>query len=239
MVGSLHISGLSKAWDGFRIQEIDLEIDEGEYFVLLGPTGAGKTLLLELILGFHKLDSGRIFLDGLDITDASPEERGFGYVPQDQSLFPHMTVRQNIGFGLKMRGVSEDEASTKIDNILKLLGIEGLESRYPSTLSGGERQKTAVGRALASKPLMLFLDEPLSNIDVEARREIRGELEKINRELSLTVLHVTHDYVEAESLADKVGIMRNGRMIQVGDVEQVFANPREGFVSKFLGREDV
>jgi molybdate/tungstate transport system ATP-binding protein len=233
----LRLENICKAWQGFELKDISLEISDREYFVLLGPTGAGKTLLLEVILGFHNVDSGSVFLDGRDITGLPPEQRGFGYLPQNCMLFPHMTVRKNIEFGLRMRGIRQ--ADRIVDQVLDLMGLRSLENRMPAGLSGGERQKTALARALVLKPKIILLDEPMSGIDVDTRKMLRVELKRIHKEYQVAIIHVTHDQSEALSLADRVAIIRNGRIVQVGDAKEVFNNPKEAFVARFLGYENV
>ena len=234
----LRLEGVRKSWEGFSL-DVDLHVGEGEYFIILGPTGSGKTLLLRTILGFHRADEGAITLNGRDITNEPPEDRGLGYVPQNQALFPHMTVRQNIGFGLKVRGGGEGEIHRAVNEILGLLGLEELADRRPSTLSGGERQKVALGRALALRPPVILLDEPLSNIDAESRRRLRGELKRLHRELELTFIHVTHDQAEAYNLASKIAVMRGGRLAQIGGAREIFSNPRDEETARFLGYENI
>jgi ABC-type Fe3+/spermidine/putrescine transport system ATPase subunit len=235
----LRLEGVCKAWHGFALRDINLEIGQGEYVVLLGPTGAGKTLLLETMTGFHKLDRGKITFDGHDVSDLPPEKRRFGYVPQNYLLFPNMTVRKNVDFGLKMRSQTEIVRKSKVDETLALFGLKPLADRMPATLSAGEKQKVALARVLAIKPRLILLDEPLSSIDAEAKREIKHELKRLHRELHVTVIHVTHDKMEGFSLADRVAIIRNGQIIQVGDPEQIMSNPKDEPTARLLGYENI
>jgi molybdate/tungstate transport system ATP-binding protein len=235
----LKLEGVCKAWHGFALRDVNLEVDQGEYFVLLGPTGAGKTLLLETIAGFHKLDRGKILFDGHDVSAVPPEGRGFGYMPQNCLLFPNMTVRKNVDFGLKMRRLAEVDRKSKVDETLALFGLEPFADRMPATLSAGEKQKVALARVLAIKPRLILLDEPLSSIDADARRGLKDELKKVHRELHVTVIHVTHDQMEGFSLAERVAIIRNGQIIQVGDPKQVVGNPKDESTARLLGYENV
>ncbi|MDQ1279569.1 MAG: transporter ATP-binding protein [Thermoproteota archaeon] len=235
----LRLQNIYKGWREFELIDINLEINNGEYVVLLGPTGAGKTRLLEVILGFYPLDKGKLFLNGHDITSLPPEQRNFGYLPQNCMLFPHITVRKNIEFGLKMRGIKFADNRETVDQILDLMGLRSLENRVPQSLSGGERQKTALARALVLKPQLLLLDEPMSGIDIETRKILTEELKRIHKEFHLTIIHVTHDQSEAFSLADRIAIIRNGRIVQVGDAKEIFSNPKEAFTARFLGYENV
>jgi ABC-type Fe3+/spermidine/putrescine transport system ATPase subunit len=221
------------------LRDINLEVGQGEYFVLLGPTGAGKTLLLETISGFHKLDRGKILFGSHDVSAMPPEKRGFGYVPQNYLLFPNMTVRKNVDFGLKMRHQTEADRKSKVDETLALFGLEPLADRMPATLSAGEKQKVAIARVLAIKPRLILLDEPLSSIDADARRGLKDELKRVHRELHVTVIHVTHDQMEGFSLAERVAIIRNGQIAQVGDPKQVVNNPKDESTARLLGYENV
>jgi molybdate/tungstate transport system ATP-binding protein len=235
----LRIEGIEKAWRSFQLKDIDLEIRDGEYFILLGPTGAGKSLLLEVLAGFHKPDKGRIILNEQDITALPPEDRNVGYVPQKDALFPHLTVRQNIGFGLKMRGKPKDERDDAVDKTSKMLGLMHLQDRFPPTLSGGEKQKVALARTLVIEPKLVLLDEPLNSVDQGERQNLREELKRINRDLALTMIHVTHDQFEALSLARRMGAIREGKIIRVGDTREIFEDPRNPFLAKFLGYENI
>jgi len=236
---SLRVDGLSREWKGYRLRDINLEIGAGEYFVLLGPTGAGKTLLLESIMGIHRLDSGKVTLNGMDITELPTERRGIGYVPQQSHLFPHMTVRQNVGFGLRVRGTAADVARSRVGELLDELGILGLADRAPVSLSGGEIQKVALARVMAIEPSLVLLDEPLGAIDAETRQSLRDYLKEKQSSSGMSFLHVTHDQVEAFSMADRVALMRDGEIVQTGSPKEIFSNPKDEFVARFLGYENI
>lgn len=230
----VRIEGVRAKTGEFVLGGIDLEVDEGEYFVMVGPTGAGKTVLLEVVAGLRRADSGRIYLNGREITFLPPEERGVGLVTQHQDLFPHMTVLKNVMYGPRAKGMGEGEARRRAYEMMELLGIKELSERKPSTLSGGERQRVALCRALAVGPQVLLLDEPLSSVDPPLRRSLREELGRINRELNLTVLHVTHDREDVFSLADRVGVMMDGKLVQCGRVEEVVMHPASPEVRELL-----
>ncbi len=236
---SLELKGVCKEFGDFKVRDVNLAVGEGEYFVVLGPTGAGKTLLLELIAGFHRPDEGRIYIDGIDVTDEPPEKRRVGYVPQSYTLFPHMTVEENIGFGLKVRGVKKEERQKLVERLMDSMGISKLRGRLPMTLSGGERQRVAIARALAVNPRLLLLDEPLSALDPRTKEPIRRELRRVHEAFGVTVIHVTHDQLEALMLADRLGIMNDGRLVQVGEPREVFLNPKDEFVARFVGFENL
>jgi len=234
----LKFENISKSWSDFKLKNIDLTIDDGDYFVILGPTGAGKTLLLETVLGFYKPDEGRIFLNGEDITNQPPERRNFGYVAQNCVLFPNMNVRQNVEFGLKMKGIPKAERDQKVNQLLEFAGLKSMAHRRPATLSGGEKQKVALARAIAAEPQMLILDEPLAAIDFGTAREIKGALKRLHLS-GKTVIHVTHNQVEGFSLGSKMAIMNLGEIVQIGQPKEIFANPRSNFVARFIGYENV
>lgn len=224
----LRVEHLTVRAGAFTLDRVDLTVNQGDYFVLLGPSGAGKTLLLETLAGFVSPTAGRISLDGIDITAAPPQRRGLGLVYQAQALFPHMTVAKNIAYGLPRR----DRARTI--EFARNVGAEHLLDRYPGTLSGGEAQRVALARALATRPKVLMLDEPLSALDVHARAELRSLLRRLNRD-GQTVFHVTHDYEEALSLASRVAIIESGRVTHTGAPEEVFLQPKSEFVARFVG----
>ena len=234
----IRIESLSKTWGDFSLKNICLEVREGEYFIVLGPTGSGKTLLLELIAGFYYPDKGRIFLKDIDITHLPPKDRGIGFVYQDYMLFPNMNVRDNIAYGIRVKGL-EKEVVKKVEKLANLLGISYLLDRYPSNLSGGEAQRVAIARALAIEPDVLLLDEPLSALDPNLRLEIRKELRKIHKKMRTTTIHVTHSREDAMMLGDKIAVMNEGEIIQVGDAQEIFRRPKSKFVAEFVGVENI
>jgi len=219
------VRGLALRAGGFRLSGIDLSAESGEYIVLLGPTGAGKTILLEAIAGLRRPAGGRILLDGHDITETPPERRGIGFLYQDYALFPHLTVAENIAFGLRARRIPRDEIRTRVEEIARLLKIEILLPRRPGSLSGGERQRVGLGRALAIAPPLLLLDEPLSALDPEMREGLQRELLQVHRTLRTTTVHVTHDFEEAIGLGDRVAVMDQGTIVQKGTAEEIFRRP--------------
>ncbi len=222
----------------FSLRDITLAVKEGEYLVLLGPTGTGKTVLLETIAGLHPPDAGRIFLKDMDITCFPPEKRHLGVVYQDYALFPHLTVYKNIAFGLKLQGQTDQAARTAISRMADFLDIGPILDRRPGRLSGGERQRVALARALVLNPYLLLLDEPLSALDRVTRDRLRRELKHIHGELGVSILHITHDLTEAFFLADRLLVMRNGHIIQEGRPEAVLERPANRFVAELVGIEN-
>ena len=235
----LVLKSVSKSWREFQIRDVNLEVRRGEYFVVMGPTGAGKTLLLQLIAGIHYPDSGKIILDDVDVTYLPPERRSIGYVPQNYALFPHMLVKDNIGYGLKIRGYSKNKVEEEVQEISVKLGINHLLERMVSTLSGGEQQRVALARALIIKPKILLLDEPLSALDPETREEIREYIKEIRKILKFTAIHVTHDFVEAVDLGDRMAVMFNGEILQVGEPIEIINNPRNELIASFTGAKNL
>jgi molybdopterin-binding protein len=217
----------------FVLHEINLDVKSGEYFIILGPTGAGKTVLLESIAGLYQLKSGQIWLEGKEVTQLEPEKRGISIVYQDQALFPHLSVRDNITFGLKLRKESKPEIERTLDWLAELLDISHLLHRKPDTLSGGEKQKVALARALSIKPQLLLLDEPLSALDPENREGVQRELRQLHNQVKVTTLHVTHDFEEAIALGDRIAVIGDGRIQQIGTAEQIFRQPNSEFVARF------
>jgi molybdate/tungstate transport system ATP-binding protein len=231
----LKLENVSKDWKEFKLRGISFEVKRNEYFVVLGHSGAGKTLLLEVIAGIHKPDSGKIYLDGEDITEKPPEKRNIAYMPQNYALFPHLSVYDNIAYGLKVRGVDKAEIRRVVYELADVLGISHLLHRKPKTLSGGEQQRVALARALAVKPKLLLLDEPFSNLDVATRLKLVEEMKKWHKELGFTAIHVTHSFDEAMALGDRVGIMVKGKVEQVGSCVEVFSKPKSVEIAEFLG----
>jgi len=217
----------------FLLQNITLHIKSEEYFIILGPTGAGKTVLLEAIAGLYPVLEGEIWIDGREITSLNPEKRGIGIVYQDQALFPHLSVEENIAFGLKVRKCSKDEIRAKIDDIAATVGISHLLKRNPVTLSGGEKQKVALARALVTEPKVLLLDEPLSALDPETKERMQGELRDMHRRVKVTFIHVTHDFEEAIALGHRVAVLNDGCIAQVGTPPEFLRQPSSEFVARF------
>ncbi len=235
----IKIKNLSMHLGNFSLSDINLAIDDREYFIILGPTGAGKTILIECIAGLHPLKKGEIWIDEDNITTLAPEERGIGYVPQDYVLFPFLNVVENIAFGLKQTKYSKAEIKEKVKTLSNLLGISHLLHRDTRSLSGGEKQRVALARALAPSPRVLLLDEPLSSLDLQTSKHLRLELQRIHQKLGVTTLHITHNQIEAEEMADRIGILNMGRLEQVGKPEEVFFYPKDETVSEFIGAPNI
>ncbi|KUK63329.1 ATP-binding cassette domain-containing protein [Methanoculleus sp.] len=235
----LGIRGLSLSLGEFSLTDVDLTVADAEYFIILGPTGAGKTILLETIAGIYAPRAGTITLDGHDITRTDPKDRGIGMVYQDYMLFPHLTVGENIGFGLLQRGDDPARIREAVREAADLLGIGHLLERTPGTLSGGEQQRAAIARALVLRPRVLLLDEPLSALDAVTRDRLRKELRTIHRATGTTVVHITHHFEDIFALADRVAVMQDGRVVQTGTPDEVFRKPATEFVAAFTGMENV
>lgn len=223
----------------FELRDINLRVEEGEYFVILGPTGAGKTVLVECIVGLHAPETGSVWLDGRNVTHLKPEERHLGYVPQDYALFPHLTVRQNIEFGLHLRRVPPQERERRVEGLVELLGIGPLLSRHPLTLSGGEKQRVALARALVVEPRALLLDEPLAAVDEQTRERLCVELRNLQRQTGTTIVHVSHNFEETLALADRIAIFQEGSIVQVGPPDEIFYHPQSEFVAHFTRTENI
>ena len=218
----------------FSMEGVSLSVRAREYFVLVGKPGSGKTILMECVAGLKRVDSGTITIAGRDVTCMEPRLRRIGYVPQDLAIFPHLTVRRNIAFGLKTLGLDGREIAVRVRHIAELLGIEHLLERTTEGLSGGERQRVALARALAPRPPVLLLDEPLSALDEETRSGLYAEMKRVQRETGTTVLHICHDLEEMSALADRVAIMRHGRIVQVGTPDEISHEPADSEVANFL-----
>ena len=217
------------------IHSVDLDIDSGEFVVFVGPSGCGKSTLLRLIAGLEETTSGRIEIDGADVTETPPSERGVAMVFQSYALYPHMTVAENMGFGLKINRVPKDEVRRKVGEAARVLHLEELLDRKPKQLSGGQRQRVAIGRAIVRNPKVFLFDEPLSNLDAELRVQMRLEIARLHREVKATMIYVTHDQVEAMTLADKIVVLKSGRVEQVGRPIDLYADPDNLFVAGFIG----
>jgi len=234
----LEIKNINARLGGFWLKNISLELEPGDYLTVLGLSGAGKTVLLEVLAGLVKPEAGEIFLNGKDISHQSIQKRPFGLVYQDMALFPHMPVWKNIAYALKGNGLSGQQQQDKALELARLTQVEHLLDRHPGTLSGGEAQRVALARTLASDPEVLLLDEPLASLDVKLRQELRELLKKINQS-GKTIIHVTHDPMEAATLSKKIAIIEKGELIQWGKPEDVFRNPVSEFVARFSGIKNI
>ena len=235
----LELRSISKRLGSFALTELSAEIQRGEYFVLVGPSGVGKTVLLEIIAGLIPVDGGQVLWCGGGITHVTPERRHFALVYQDYALFEHLSVARNIAYGLAARGVRRTHAVARVHVLAERLGIESLLGRRVESLSGGEQQRVALARALVTEPQILLLDEPLAALDANRRLSLRAELKQLQSERGATFIHVTHDLEEAMSLGDRVGVMLNQRLHQVGTPLGLFRNPSDYEVACFLGMRNV
>jgi ABC-type Fe3+/spermidine/putrescine transport system ATPase subunit len=233
----LVLENVTKRFAGHTaVEGLFLELGDGEVVALLGPSGCGKTTTLRLVAGFERPNEGTVVIEGQDVTRLPAYERDIGLVFQDYALFPHMTVAQNIEYGLRLRRVAAAERGSRRDELLKLVRLSGLEQRRPAELSGGQQQRVALARALAIRPRLLLLDEPLSNLDAKLRETLRTELREILRTVGTTTLVVTHDQAEAMALADRIAVMNSGRIEQIGTAREIYDAPATRFVAEFLGR---
>jgi putative spermidine/putrescine transport system ATP-binding protein len=222
--------------DVIALSALDLAIETGEFLTLLGPSGCGKTTTLRMIAGFIDPTAGRIMMDGRDITDLPPNRRQVGMVFQNYALFPHLTVAENIAFGMKQHGASEQERRARVGELLDLIKLPDTAKRYPAELSGGQRQRVAIARAVARPPQILLMDEPLGALDLKLREAMQRELRAIQKKLGITTLYVTHDQTEAMMMSDRIVVMNNGRVEQIGIGEDIYLRPATRFVAQFVGR---
>jgi len=238
---SIRVEHIAKSYSSYpALDDVSLEIEDGEFVALLGPSGSGKTTLLRVIAGLEDPEAGRVWFGDRDVTDASAASRGIGFVFQHYALFGHMTVAQNIAFGLtvmqRASRPSKVQIRARVEELLELVQLPGLGARFPSELSGGQRQRVALARALARKPKILLLDEPFGALDAKVRRELRGALRSIHDDLGLTSIFVTHDHEEAFTLADRVALLNAGRIEQFADPNQMASSPASQFVRDFLAQ---
>lgn len=239
-MASLSLKAITKQFgDIMALSGVDLDVKDGEFCVLLGPSGCGKSTLLNIIAGLISQDEGSVLLDSQPVDRLSPRERDVAMVFQSYALYPHMTVSQNLSFGLRMRGVPKPEIHNRVLETARLLRIEDLMDRKPRELSGGQRQRVAMGRALVRQAKLFLLDEPLSNLDARLRSSVRLELKRLHRQFKGTILYVTHDQVEAMTLGDKVVVMRDGRVRQIDPPETIYARPADTFVATFIGSPEM
>jgi multiple sugar transport system ATP-binding protein len=235
-MADVRIRGLHKQFGGFHaVRGIDLDIADGDFTVLVGPSGCGKSTLLRTIAGLEDISEGEIFIGDEIVNDMRPRDRDVAMVFQDYALYPHMTVEKNIGFGLRARKMAKSEIDDRVNRASAMLGIAQLYGRFPRQLSGGQRQRVAIGRAIVREPRIFLFDEPLSNLDAQLRDEMRWEIKRLHREISTTMIYVTHDQIEAMTLADRIVLMREGRIEQVGTPAELFERPISRFVAGFLG----
>jgi putative spermidine/putrescine transport system ATP-binding protein len=232
----VRLAGVRKTYgDVVAVASIDLDIRRGEFFTMLGPSGSGKTTCLRMIAGFERPDAGRIELGGEDVTGIPPNERDVNTVFQDYALFPHMSVGRNVEYGLKVKKCPAAERRERVTEALALVRLEGFEKRRPEQLSGGQRQRVALARALVNRPRVLLLDEPLGALDLKLRQQLQVELKRIQSEVGITFIYVTHDQDEALSMSDRIAVMDGGRVLQIGSPNEVYDEPRSDFVAGFVG----
>jgi putative spermidine/putrescine transport system ATP-binding protein len=237
---AVRLSGIRRTYgDVVAIDELDLEIAEGEFFTLLGPSGSGKTTTLRVIAGFEQPDRGRVELQGVDVTRVPPSERDVNTVFQDYALFPHMTVQQNVEYGLRVKGVSRKQRRIKAEDVLERVRLPHVGARRPVQLSGGQRQRVALARAIVNSPSVLLLDEPLGALDLKLRQEMQVFLKALQRDLGITFIYVTHDQEEALTMSDRMAVFNEGRIEQIGSPAEVYEHPQTEFVAGFVGVSNV
>ena len=236
----LRLENVYKAFGTTQVLKgIDIEIRKGEFITLLGSSGCGKTTTLRIIAGLEAADSGKVYLEGEDITELVPNKRDVNTVFQNYALFPHMTVAENIGYGLKIRKKSKEEIERKVKEMLALVQLEGYEKRTPDQLSGGQRQRIAIARAVANEPKVLLLDEPLGALDLKLRRQMQLELKRLQKQLGITFIYITHDQEEAINMSDRIAVMRDGVFEQIGTPNEIYYHPRTSYVASFVGDANI
>jgi ABC-type Fe3+/spermidine/putrescine transport system ATPase subunit len=235
-VPKVSLRGITKRYGDLTVNDaIDLDILEGEFLTLLGSSGSGKTTLMRIVGGLEVCDSGSVVLDGIDVTDLPPRRRNLGMVFQQYSLFPHMTIADNIRYGLSVKRWNSVDANKRVAEMLELVRLPEMANRFPSQLSGGQQQRVALARALATSPKLLMLDEPLGALDLRLRKQLQGELKQIQRKTGTTFLFVTHDQDEALSMSDRIAVLKDGRIAQLGATRSIYERPQSGFVADFIG----
>ena len=236
----LRLEGITKSFGQVTVlRGLDLSVGRGEFITLLGPSGCGKTTIIRIIAGLETADSGSVIMDGVDVSALGPDKRGVNMVFQNYALFPHMNVEQNIGYSLRLQRMAKAEIRQKVAESLAMVQLEGYEKRRPHELSGGQRQRVAVARALINKPQALLLDEPLGALDLQLRRQLQHELKRIQKQLGISFVYITHDQEEALAMSDRVAVIRNGVFEQVGSAAEVYKYPRTAFVAKFVGNANL
>ena len=236
----IRLDHISKAFDDkYIIKDLSLDIYDGEFLTLLGPSGCGKTTVLRMISGLEDVTSGKVYLDGEDITDVSPTHRAVNTIFQNFALFPHMTVWDNVSFGLKMKKVPKTEIKKRVKHALSLVKLDGYENRYPRELSGGEQQRVAIARGIVMNHKVLLLDESLCSLDLKLKREMQVELKKLQKELKMTFIYVTHDQDEALTMSDRIAIIRNTNIEQIGTPKEIYNYPKTAFTADFIGESNI
>ncbi|PYN98277.1 MAG: polyamine ABC transporter ATP-binding protein [Candidatus Rokuibacteriota bacterium] len=221
------------------VNDVSLTVEPGELLTLLGPSGCGKTTTLRMLAGFEQPDAGRVYVGDQDVTELMVYRRSIGFVFQNYALFPHLTVFENVAYGLRVRRLADAAIRARVGRVLDLVGLPGYERRFPNQLSGGEQQRVAVARAVVVEPQLLLFDEPLSNLDAKLRVQMRAELSRLQRQLAITTVYVTHDQEEAMAISDRIAVMRQGTIAQVGTAEELYRAPRSAFVAQFIGRVNL
>ena len=236
----VRLTDVDKNFENDRVvKKLNLDVQEGEFLTMLGPSGCGKTTTLRMIAGFEYPTGGRIFLEGQDVDDKKPNERNVNTVFQNYALFPHMNVFDNIAFGLVEKKVKKDEIRRRVEEMIRLVRLDGMEKRMPSQMSGGQKQRVAIARALVNQPKVLLLDEPLGALDLKLRKQMQGELKHLQKRLGITFIYVTHDQEEALTMSDRIAVMNNGYLEQVGTPEEVYNHPQTKFVADFIGESNI
>lgn len=236
----VRLAGVRKTYkDTVAVDHVDLSVHRGEFFTMLGPSGSGKTTSLRLIAGFEKPDRGHIELGGADVTGLPPYDRDINTVFQDYALFPHMSVAENIAYGLRARGVGAEESRARVAEALRMVRLEALGERRPGQLSGGQRQRVGLARAIVNRPKVLLLDEPLGALDLKLRQEMQSELKRIQREVQITFIYVTHDQEEALTMSDRIAVFDQGRIVQIGTPVEIYEEPANAFVAGFVGTSNI
>lgn len=236
----LRLENVHKAFDGVAVLKgIDLLVEQGEFITLLGASGCGKTTTLRIIAGLEQADKGKVLLEGTDITEWVPNKRNVNTVFQNYALFPHMTVAENIGYGMKIRKAAKADIQKKVEKMLELVQLEGFGKRRPEQLSGGQRQRVAIARAVINEPRVLLLDEPLGALDLKLRRQMQLELKRIQKQLGMTFIYITHDQEEAINMSDRIAVMREGRFEQIGSPNEIYYSPQTAYVAGFVGDANI
>ena len=241
----VQVDGVSKRYlhrvkgEIYAARDVRLDVKPGEFLTLLGPSGCGKTTTLRIIAGFEKPDAGRVKFDGQDVTDLPANQRNIGFVFQNYALFPHLSVFENVAYGLRVRSMPADAIARNVGDVLALIGLAGYEQQFPAQLSGGEQQRVALARAIVIEPRVLLFDEPLSNLDAKLRVQMRHEIRALQRRLGITTVYVTHDQEEAMAVSDKIAVINNGGVVQEGSAEDLYYRPASDFVATFVGRVNM